>query len=135
MTLYILCILVQVPLFLKFAGRVYTWAIDGSLPTANQTLLDALFFGEYDINGYLSNYSSTPITPIQLAFVKLRKFLGYTYFSGVRYILAAIIIHIALFIEREWVVRDEGYLNCYTRRLVKSPEPSWWICCRMRCKA
>lgn len=120
-SLYILCILIQVPLFLKFTGRVYTWAIDGSLPVANQKLLDALFFGEYDIKGYLSKFSPDTYPPIQLTLIKLQKFLSYTYFSGVRYIVAAIIVHIALFIEREWVVRDEGYLKLLYKKIGKEP--------------
>ena len=42
---------------------------------------------------------------------EVEKVFGYTYFSGVRYLFVAIVANIALFIEREWVVRDEGYLK------------------------
>ncbi|KAI5958751.1 hypothetical protein CANMA_004168 [Candida margitis] len=90
---------------------------DGRLPVHNPTFIDALYFGELDINGLTQN-----VTAPQLALLKLRKFLSYTYFSGVRYILVGIVIHIALFVEREWVVRDEGYLKLLHRKIGKEPK-------------
>lgn len=71
-SLYILCIVIQVPLFWKFSGRVYTWAIDGTLPLVNQKFVDALLFGEFDINTYLADKLQTPL---QLSLMKLKKFL------------------------------------------------------------
>lgn len=115
-SLYILCIVIQVPLFWKFSGRVYTWAIDGTLPLVNQKFVDALLFGEFDINTYLADKLQTPI---QFSLMKLKKFFGYTYFSGVRYLFVAIVANIALFIEREWVVRDEGYLKMLHKKIGK----------------
>lgn len=115
-SLYILCIVIQVPLFWKFSGRVYTWAIDGTLPLVNQKFVDALLFGEFDINTYLADKLQTPL---QLSLMKLKKFFGYTYFSGVRYLFVAIVANIALFIEREWVVRDEGYLKMLHKKIGK----------------
>lgn len=115
--LYVLCIIIQVPIFWKFCGRVYTWAMDGRLPVNNPTFLDALYFGNFDILELAQNTTAS-----QLALLKLRKFLSHTYFSGVRYILVGIIIHIALFVEREWVVRDEGYLKLLHRKIGKEPK-------------
>ena len=60
------------PLFWKFSGRVYTWAIDGTLPLVNQKFVDALLFGEFDINTYLADKLQTPL---QLSLMKLKKFL------------------------------------------------------------
>ncbi|KAG5419583.1 hypothetical protein I9W82_003351 [Candida metapsilosis] len=115
--LYVVCIIIQVPIFWKFCGRVYTWAIDGKLPVNNPNFVDALYFGNLDISEAIQNS-----TPSQIALLKARKFLSHTYFSGVRYILVGIIIHIALFVEREWVVRDEGYLKLLHRKIGKEPK-------------
>ncbi|KAI5965033.1 hypothetical protein KGF57_000826 [Candida theae] len=111
--LYVVCILVQVPIFWKFCGRVYTWAIDGRLPVNNPNFIDALHFG---------NLNMSELDSSHLALSKVKMFLGHTYFSGVRYILVGIVIHIALFVEREWVVRDEGYLKILHRKIGKEPK-------------
>ncbi|KAI5949333.1 hypothetical protein KGF54_005568 [Candida jiufengensis] len=119
-SLYITCVLIQVPIFWKFCGRIYTWAIDGSLPINNQDFLNALYFGEYDIVSLIKNNSN--MSSLQLMLLKLRTFFSYTYFSGVRYLVVAIIVHIALFVEREWVIRDEGYLKLLHRKIGKEPK-------------
>ncbi|KAI5959919.1 uncharacterized protein KGF55_005151 [Candida pseudojiufengensis] len=120
-SLYIICVLIQVPIFWKFCGRIYTWAIDGNLPiNNNQIFSNALYFGEFDILSYLN--SNNQLSNIQIILLKLRKFFSYTYFSGVRYLIVAIIIHIALFVEREWVIRDEGYLKLLNRKIGKEPK-------------
>ncbi|EGW29915.1 uncharacterized protein SPAPADRAFT_158096 [Spathaspora passalidarum NRRL Y-27907] len=115
--LYIFCILIEVPIFWKFIGRAYTWVLDGQLPPQNPTFINALVFGEADITTYLA--SSPNLTPVQVNLLSLRKFFTYTYFSGVRYIVVFIIVHIALFIEREWIVRDEGYAKLLMKRIGK----------------
>ncbi|RLV92928.1 ERAD-associated E3 ubiquitin-protein ligase DOA10 [Spathaspora sp. JA1] len=101
----------------KFIGRAYTWVLDGSLPPQNQKFLNALLFGEYDIEGYLTSFPN--LTPVQIRLFTVRKFFTYTYFSGIRFIIVFIIVHIALYIEREWIVRDEGYLKLLMRKIGK----------------
>ncbi|KAG7664918.1 uncharacterized protein J8A68_001556 [[Candida] subhashii] len=119
--LYILCIIIQVPLFWKFTGRIYTWAIDGNLPIQNQTFLDALTFGEYNIQKVLQSLEHDD-SGISIALItKLQKFMAYTYFGGLRHVLVTIVVHVALFIEREWVVRDEGYLKALHKKIGKEP--------------
>lgn len=118
-TLYIICILFQVPLYWKFTGRIYTWAIDGTLPVSNPTFPDALLYGEFDIAAYLLQFKDQ--TPLQLTLLKIRLFVDCTFFSGVRYIIIAVIIHIALFVEHEWVVRDEGYTKLLLRKVGNEP--------------
>lgn len=118
LTLYVLCVLIQVPLYWKFAGRVYTWAIDGQLPDSNPNFLDALLFGEYNLGDYINQNN---LSPFDIAKYKLFKFISYTYFSGVRYIVIAILIHVALFVEHEWVVRDEGYIKLFLKKVGKEP--------------
>ncbi|CUM46852.1 uncharacterized protein AC631_02003 [Debaryomyces fabryi] len=114
--LYITCLIIQVPLFWKFMGRIATWAIDGTLPRANPTFLEALLFGELDFLNY-----DLPSSTTKVFLFKLRKFVDYTYFSGIRYILMYVIIHLALFVEHEWVVRDEGYTKLLLRKIGKEP--------------
>ena len=114
--LYITCLIIQVPLFWKFMGRIATWAIDGTLPTANPTFIDALIFGELDFLNY-----DIPTSTAKILLFKIRKFVDYTYFSGIRYILMYVIIHLALFVEHEWVVRDEGYTKLLLRKIGKEP--------------
>ena len=124
--LYINCLVLQVPLYWKFAGRIYTWAIDGQLPAKNPTFLLALLFGEYDIRSYIESAASAldtgfEVSSFQLLLLKLRKFFEYTYFSGIRYIFIAIAVHIALFIEHEWVIRDEGFQKLLLRKIGSEP--------------
>mmetsp|Transcript_4983 Transcript_4983/g.6165 ORF Transcript_4983/g.6165 Transcript_4983/m.6165 type:complete len:1227 (+) Transcript_4983:143-3823(+) len=114
--LYITCLIIQVPLFWKFMGRIATWAIDGTLPRANPTFIEALLFGELDFLNY-----DIPTSTTKVFLFKLRKFIDYTYFSGIRYILMYVIIHLALFVEHEWVVRDEGYTKLLLRKIGKEP--------------
>lgn len=114
--LYITCLIIQVPLFWKFMGRVATWAVDGTLPEANPSFIDAFLFGELDFLNY-----DMPTSATKMFLFKLRKFVDYTYFSGIRYILMYVIIHLALFVEHEWVVRDEGYTKLLLRKIGREP--------------
>lgn len=110
--LYIFLIL-EVPIFWKFMGRIYTWTIDGKLPAVNNNFIDALFFGE--------NLVSKEFTNSMITFAKIRKLFEVSYFSGLRYIFIYIVIHIALFIEREWVIRDEGFHKLLIKRVGAEP--------------
>ncbi|CCE72676.1 Piso0_000266 [Millerozyma farinosa CBS 7064] len=114
--LYVTCLIVQVPLYWKFIGRIYTWVIDGSLPSANPTFIGALLFGELDLQQY-----DLPSDSAKRLIFQLRKFVDYTYFSGVRYILVCIIVHLALFVEHEWVIRDEGYTKLLLKNIGREP--------------
>ena len=116
-TLYLLCFIVQVPIFWKFVGRFYTWAIDGTLPQSNnESFWDALLFGDFDLSSYEFANDTT-----KFQWFKVRKFLEFTYFSGIRYILVCVIVHLALFVEHEWIVRDEGYTKLLLRKIGKEP--------------
>lgn len=115
--LYVVCLIIQVPLFWKFIGRLYTWAIDGKLPNNNNNFFEALLFGEYNIYQYESLND-----PVKFKLFKIRKFFDYTFFSGIRYICVFLIIHLALFVEHEWVVRDEGYAKLLLRKIGKEPK-------------
>ncbi|ODV79112.1 uncharacterized protein CANTADRAFT_30582, partial [Suhomyces tanzawaensis NRRL Y-17324] len=117
-TLYVLFLL-QLPMFWKFAGRVYTWAIDGTLPQENPSVLNALLLGRFDISSHRN--AVTTGSPTDLLFVYAEHIFQYTYYSGVRHIFVFLLVHIALFIEHEWVVRDEGYTKSLMKRIGKEP--------------
>ena len=118
--LYVACIIIQVPIFWMFCGRVYTWAIDGSLPENNPKVLDALYYGNYNLRAVLSNMEN--LTPALKTLTEWRVFFSYTYFTGLRHLVILLIVHIALFVEREWVIRDEGYLKLLNRKIGREPK-------------
>lgn len=115
--LYFMCVVIEIPLFWKFLARIYTWAIDGTLPQSNPTLLNALLFGELDF----LDYNLDHLTPMALSMFKFRKFMEYTYFSGIRYVFVCVVVFLAIFVEHEWIVRDEGYNKMLVKRIGKEP--------------
>lgn len=140
--LYITCLLIQIPIFWKFIGRIYTYVIDGHLPAVNSSFGQALLYGELNLSQY--NLTSLNITsdvssnvsllynntissnlsliyPHSKTLFKIGKFFDYTYLSGARYFLVFGFVNLALFIEHEWVVRDEGYTKLLLRKIGKEP--------------
>lgn len=115
--LYFVCVVIEIPLFWKFLARIYTWAIDGTLPQSNPTLINALLFGELNF----LNYNLENLTPMALSIFKFRKFMEYTYFSGIRYVFVCVVVFLAIFVEHEWIVRDEGYNKMLVKRIGKEP--------------
>lgn len=115
--LYVLCLIFQVPIFWKFIGRAYTYAMDGHLPHVNSTFTEALMFGDVDF----SQYDLPPVNTPKYYLLKAAKFFDYTYFSGARYFIVFGFVNLALFIEHEWVVRDEGYTKLLLRKVGKEP--------------
>lgn len=115
--LYVACVIIQIPLFWKFSARIYTWTIDGTLPQNNPTIWMALLFGEYDFD----RHAVATLTPAAAAALKVRKFMEYTYFSGLRYVLMCMVVLLAIFVEHEWIVRDEGYHKMIERHIGKEP--------------
>lgn len=114
--LYGICLVIQVPLFWKFVGRVYTYAVDGNLPAANPLFAAALLHGEMDFGVY-----ALPKDPTKLLLFRMGKFFEYTYFLGLRYIIVFVIVHLVLFMEHEWVVHDESYNKLLLRQIGKEP--------------
>ena len=114
--LYTICLVLQIPVFWKFVGRSFTWIVDNSLPKGSPSFIDAVLFGSLDFLKY-----TLPSDPVKLFMFKARKFMSCTYFSGIRYIMVYAIVHLALFIEHEWVVRDEGYSKILLKKIGKEP--------------
>ncbi|KAK7679759.1 hypothetical protein QCA50_017262 [Cerrena zonata] len=91
--------------------------MDGHLPHVNSTFTEALMFGDVDF----SQYDLPPVNTPKYYLLKAAKFFDYTYFSGARYFIVFGFVNLALFIEHEWVVRDEGYTKLLLRKVGKEP--------------
>lgn len=106
---YVVFVVVYVPVHWKFVGRCINWIIDGRLPLNNDNLLDALLFGTTKV--------SAGTVPSMV-----KQFAISTYASGLRHIFIFVVVHVAIFVEHEWVVRDDGYIKMLTRRVGKEPK-------------
>lgn len=102
--LYVLCLPIQVPCFWQIVLRLYTYVVDGGVPNG-LPLLDYLVFG-----GVYQGWSAKAIS-----------FMRFTYLSGLCWLVVLFIIHFALFIEHEWITRDEGFHRLLTKVLGKEP--------------
>lgn len=117
-SLFIWCLGFLVPVTWKIVGRLVNMVIDGHYPASNKTFLDAVFFGEFDIRGHISaRLLADP--NISIILERLSVFLQYTFLSGLRYIVFSIILWIVLFLEHEWVTKDEIYTKMLNRRIGK----------------
>lgn len=114
--LYTFCA-IQVPLFWKFIGRIFTYAVDGKLPSPDFDIMQALLYGAYPMRGG----DSALFGPSSPFLTKLEVFVNYTFVSGVQYVIAFVVVNLAVFIEHEWVVRDEGYTKMLLRKIGKEP--------------
>lgn len=124
--LYFFCLIIQVPIFWKFISRLFTYIVDGHLPNRFQTFTQSLFFGNIvtilrseDIKKV--GYSAGRTFDNKSSWFKFVKFFDFTYFSGARYFVVFAFINLALFIEHEWVVRDDGYSKLLLQKIGKEP--------------
>lgn len=111
MALYVVCC-IQIPLFWKLVGRVFTYGIDGKLPSPDFNLLTAALFGSYATSADFASKTD---------FEKGNAFLTHTFLSGLVYVIVFIGASLAIFLEHEWVVRDEGYTKMLLKKIGKEP--------------
>lgn len=117
--LYIACIVVQIPLYWKFIGRVFTWTLDGHLPQENNlSLFVALLFGSHE----WMPETNASLSTVQIFGYALKKFIVHTYLPGLLYVTLFILAHIALFIVHEYVVRDKGFNPLLLREIGEEPQ-------------
>ncbi|ODQ79672.1 hypothetical protein BABINDRAFT_166791 [Babjeviella inositovora NRRL Y-12698] len=114
--LYATFVVIQVPMWWKFVGRLYTWIVDGQLP--QPSIVQSFLFGQLDLRTAFLIDASAPVP--RLAF--LWHILNYTYSSGLVSIVIFILVHVFLFIDHEWVTRDEGYFKLLTKRIGNEPK-------------
>ncbi|KAL7662825.1 RING-type E3 ubiquitin transferase [[Candida] zeylanoides] len=109
--LYVVCVGLQTPIYWKFVGRVYTWAIDGRLPGGSAT--EALLYG--------AGAGARPAAAAAAAGSRWAEFAENTMLSGLLHVAVFLVSHLALFVEHEWVVRDEGFVRMFERAVGREP--------------
>lgn len=107
---------IQIPLFWMFFGRVFTYAVDGKFPSPN--VLHTLYYGAYTTRSRSGALLSGPDATF---YDKLETVLVSTILSGTLYVIAFMVVLFILFIEHEWVVREEGYTKLLLRQIGKEP--------------
>lgn len=115
--LYSACAL-QVPIFWKFVGRILTYTIDGRLPSPHFSLLHALLYGAYNLRSRSGHLLTGPEATM---YDKAESFLLNTFASGLVHVVIFLIVLVVIFIEHEWVVREEGYTKLLLRQIGKEP--------------
>ncbi|EEQ37256.1 hypothetical protein CLUG_01379 [Clavispora lusitaniae ATCC 42720] len=115
--LYSACAL-QVPIFWKFVGRILTYTIDGRLPSPHFSLLHALLYGAYNLRSRSGHLLTGPEATM---YDKAESFLLNTFASGLVHVVIFLIVLVVIFIEHEWVVREEGYTKSLLRQIGKEP--------------
>lgn len=115
--LYVGCI-IHIPLFWKFVSRVFTYALDGKLPLPDSKISHVLLYGTYVNRAANGEYLAGPYASM---WDKFEVFFVNTFLSGVVDILLFIVVLFVIFIEHEWVVREEGYTKLLLRNIGKEP--------------
>lgn len=116
-TLYIICV-VQLAVFWKFIGRLFTYAVDGKVPSPDFTIFHVMFYGAYTTRSYKGTLLSSPETT---SVDKFLTFLLNTFLPGQAHVLMFVLVLFVIFIEHEWVVREEGYTKLLLRQIGREP--------------
>lgn len=115
--LYVACT-IHIPLFWKFVGRVFTYALDGKLPLPDSKIYHVLLYGAYVTKATNGEYLAGPYASM---WDKCEVVFFNTFLSGVIEILLFVVVLFVIFIEHEWVVREEGYTKLLLRYIGKEP--------------
>lgn len=115
--LYVVCG-IQVPIFWKFIGRIFTFAVDGKIPSPSFNIADALYYGASTMKqpqGAAFKVSTASV------YEKAEFFVFHTVLNGLIYVIGFVFVLFIVFIEHEWVVREEGYTKLLLRKIGKEP--------------
>lgn len=108
----------QIPLFWKFVGRLFSYAVDGKISVPQFTARQVLLYGAYNTNTstgkLLSDDSATFAERAETFFFK-------TYAPGLFQVILFVFVLFVVFIEHEWVVREEGYTKLLLRQIGREP--------------
>lgn len=107
---------VQICTFWKVVGRLLTFAVDGKLPSPDFDAFLSLIYGTTAVLHRKEDLS--PETPFR---IKFYLFSEYTLLLGFLHVLMFVIMVAALFVEHEWVVRDEGYIKLFLNKVGREP--------------
>lgn len=107
--------LLQLPIFWKVVGRVFTFLVDGPLPAGGSVPLLLL----YGISaGFDENL---PLMKDTTWFGKAVYLFFNTFLSGMIHVSAFVVVLVAIFVEHEWVVRDDGYTKMLLNDIGREP--------------
>lgn len=98
-----LAFVLQLPIFWKVIGRVYTFVVDGPLPHGSN-VAQSLLYGTA-----IAYEENLAFGPDETWYRKAVHIFFNTFLNGVVHVAAFVIMLLAIFVEHEWVVRDEGY--------------------------
>lgn len=108
----------QIPLFWKFVGRLFSYAVDGKISVPQFTARKVLLYGAYNTNTstgkLLNDDSATFLEKAEIFFYK-------TYAPGLFQVVLFVFVLFVIFIEHEWVVREEGYTKLLLRQIGREP--------------
>lgn len=117
---FAMCI-AQVPLFWKFVGRLFTYVVDGRKVSASEfTWRHVLFYGAYNTRSRAGALLLDPVAGASLV-DRLETFFMNTYFPGLFQVVVFVLVLFVIFIEHEWVVREEGYTKLLLRQIGREP--------------
>lgn len=102
LTLYVVGLTIQVPLFWMATMRLYTYAIDGRLPGAGPSWQYVVFGGIYPLWQQ-----------------RVLALLSHSLVQGLAWVISTIAVTFAMFIEHDWIARDEGFYRLLIKRLGK----------------
>lgn len=114
-TLYAACVF-QMPLCWMVVGRVLTYIVDNRIPLPELTLANMLLYGAYATRS-VSGKKLADMEPKEF----LWTFLSKTYLRGALHMLLLVLVFFVVFLEHEWVIREEGYIKALLRRIGKQP--------------
>lgn len=114
---FALCV-AQIPLFWKFMGRLFTYAVDGKMPVPKFTARHVLLYGAYTTHARSGADLSTENATL---YDKVETFFYDTYLPGLFQVLVFVLVLFVVFIEHEWVVREEGYTKLLLRQIGREP--------------
>ncbi|OBA21897.1 hypothetical protein METBIDRAFT_39056 [Metschnikowia bicuspidata var. bicuspidata NRRL YB-4993] len=107
--LYVACVC-QVPVYWKLVGRLCTYAADGRMPAAGLSLLHVVAYGQ------------AFTSPHALLWERAQTFFSHTYVGGALQVVLCVFVLFVVFVEHEWVVREEGYTKLLLRHVGREPK-------------
>lgn len=108
----------QLSIFWKFMGRLLTYIADEKLTSANISVLHTLLYGAYATRTRSGALLDSPDTTFM---DKCLTFLVNTFVHGNIQVIIFTMVLVVIFIEHEWVIREEGYKALLLRRIGKRP--------------
>lgn len=108
----------QVPLFWKFVSRMFSYAVDGKVSVPHFTARQVLLYGAYTTH----STSGKLLSDENVTFSeRAETFIYNTYLPGLIQVIGFVLVLFVVFIEHEWVVREEGYTKLLLRRIGREP--------------